>query len=206
MKDLSKGGTMRLGKVFGLALCAGALGLQGCSDISSAIGNKKQSPDEFAVVARPPLSLPPNFALRPPTPGEPRPQERDVTKSAERLVLGSGSSESTVSGAAGSVPSSAPSTPVSRETPGESKMRTLLRTADAEPGIRNTVNQETRNFVYDEQYLIDSLLFWQDEPPKGVVVDAQAEQKRLQENAALGRAPTTGETPTIERKRKGLFY
>ncbi|UUX51897.1 DUF3035 domain-containing protein [Nisaea acidiphila] len=195
---------MRLGRVAGLALCVGALGLQACSDISSALGNKKQSPDEFAVVARPPLSLPPNFALRPPTPGEPRPQERDVTKSAERLVLGAGA-QSTVSGRAGSVPSSAPSTPVSRETPGESKMRQLLRTAEAEPGIRNTVNQETKNFVYDEQYLIDNLLFWKEEAPKGVVVDAKAEQKRLQENAALGNAPTTGETPTIERKRKGLF-
>jgi hypothetical protein len=195
---------LRLGRVLGLTLCVGALGLQACSDIQSAIGNKKQSPDEFAVVARPPLSLPPNFALRPPTPGEPRPQERDVTKAAERLVLGSGN-QSTVSGTAGNVPSSAPSTPVSRETPGESKMRQLLRTADAEPGIRNTVNQETKSFVYEEEYLIDNLLFWREKAPRGVVVDAEAEKKRLQENAALGNAPTTGETPVIERKRKGLF-
>ncbi|WP_193184307.1 DUF3035 domain-containing protein [Nisaea sediminum] len=195
---------LSLGRVLGLTLCVGTLGLQACSDIQSAIGNRKQSPDEFAVVARPPLSLPPNFALRPPTPGEPRPQERDVTKAAERLVLGSGT-QSTVSGTAGSVPSSAPSTPVSRETPGESKLRQLLRTAEAEPGIRNTVNQETKSFVYEEEYLIDNLLFWREKAPRGVVVDAEAEKKRLQENAALGNAPTTGETPVIERKRKGLF-
>lgn len=195
---------LSLGRVLGLTLCVGMFGLQACSEIQSAIGNKKQSPDEFAVVARPPLSLPPNFALRPPTPGEPRPQERDVTKAAERLVLGGGS-RSTVSGSAGTVPSSAPSAPVSRETPGEAKLRQLLRTAEAEPGIRNTVNQETKNFVYEEEYLIDNLLFWREPAPKGVVVDAEAEKKRLQENAALGKAPTAGETPVIERKRKGLF-
>ncbi|MEQ8332365.1 DUF3035 domain-containing protein [Nisaea sp.] len=195
---------IRVSRTVGLALCAAVIGLQGCSEIQKAVGNTKQPPDEFAVVARPPLSVPPNFSLRPPTPGEPRPQERDVTKNAERLVLGSGK-QSTVSGTAGNVPSAAPSTSVSRQSPGESKMRQLLQTADAEPGIRNTVNQETNSFVYQEEYLIDNLLFWREKAPRGVVVDAKAEQQRLQENAALGNEPTAGKTPIIERKRKGLF-
>ena len=81
---------IRISRTVGLALCASIIGLQGCADIQKAIGNTKQAPDEFAVVAHPPLSVPPNFTLRPPTPGERRPQERDVTKNAERLVLGSG--------------------------------------------------------------------------------------------------------------------
>lgn len=195
---------IRVSRTVGFALCAVVIGLQGCSEIQKAVGNTKQAPDEFAVVARPPLSVPPNFALRPPTPGEPRPQERDVTKSAERLVLGNGT-RSTVSGTAGNVPASAPSTAVSRETPGEAKMRQLLNTASAEPGIRQTVNRETSTFLYEEEYLIDNLLFWREKAPRGVVVDAQAEQKRLQENAALGNEPTAGTTPVIERKRKGLF-
>lgn len=84
-------------------------------------------------------------------------------------------------------------------------MRQLLDTARAEPGIRQTVNQETGTFVYEEEYLIDNLLFWREKAPRGIVVDAEAEQKRLQENAALGKEPTVGETPTIERKRRGLF-
>ncbi|WP_339853802.1 DUF3035 domain-containing protein [uncultured Nisaea sp.] len=195
---------IRVSRTVGFTLCAVVIGLQGCSEIQKAVGNTKQAPDEFAVVARPPLSVPPNFALRPPTPGEPRPQERDVTKSAERLVLGNGS-RSTVSGTAGNVPAAAPSTAVSRETPGEAKMRQLLNTASAEPGIRQTVNRETSTFLYEEEYLIDNLLFWREKAPRGVVVDAQAEQKRLQENAALGNEPTAGTTPVIERKRKGLF-
>lgn len=193
---------IRLGKGLAMSLCLGALALQGCADIRNAVTGKKQSPDEFAVVARPPLSLPPNFGLRPPSPGEARPQKQDMTKQAENLVFGSGSS---VSGSEGTVPSAAPSAAVTAESPGDEKMRELLHTAEAKPDIRKIVNEETANFVYEQEYLIDNLLFWRDKAPKGVVVDAKAEQKRLQENAALGRSPTTGETPVIERKRKGLF-
>ena len=40
-------------------------GLAGCSDFRRAVGTEKSSPDEFAVVVRPPLSLPPGFTDRP---------------------------------------------------------------------------------------------------------------------------------------------
>jgi len=46
-----------------LALAAIVLiGLAGCSDFRRAIGDEKSTPDEFQVVVRPPLSLPPGFA------------------------------------------------------------------------------------------------------------------------------------------------
>ena len=41
------------------------IGLVGCSDFRRAVGTEKSSPDEFAVVVRPPLSLPPGFTDRP---------------------------------------------------------------------------------------------------------------------------------------------
>ena len=41
------------------------IGLTGCSDFRSAVGSEKSSPDEFEVVVRPPLSLPPGFSDRP---------------------------------------------------------------------------------------------------------------------------------------------
>ena len=40
-------------------------GLAGCSDFRRAVGAEKSSPDEFEVVVRPPLSLPPGFTDRP---------------------------------------------------------------------------------------------------------------------------------------------
>ena len=49
-----------------LVMCGTGLALIGCSDFRKAIGEEKSSPDEFEVVVRPPLSLPPSLRrLRP---------------------------------------------------------------------------------------------------------------------------------------------
>src|SRR6201994_4723717 len=53
----------------------GALMLGGCSAFENLGGGKKVSPDEFKIVSHSPLTMPPNAELRPPRPGEPRPQE-----------------------------------------------------------------------------------------------------------------------------------
>src|SRR6185503_20218804 len=52
-----------------------ALALGGCSMFENLGGAKKVSPDEFKIVSHSPLTMPPNAELRPPRPGEPRPQE-----------------------------------------------------------------------------------------------------------------------------------
>ncbi len=51
-----------------------ALVLQGCGAISKISGNRKNAPDEFQVVDKPPLVMPPDYNLRPPKAGEPTPQ------------------------------------------------------------------------------------------------------------------------------------
>ena len=53
----------------------GALGLGGCQSASKALGMNRVTPDEFRVVTKAPLIVPPDFSLRPPGPGEPRPAE-----------------------------------------------------------------------------------------------------------------------------------
>src|SRR6201991_3199618 len=53
----------------------GAMMLGGCSAFENLGGGKKVSPDEFKIVSHSPLTMPPNAELRPPRPGEPRPQE-----------------------------------------------------------------------------------------------------------------------------------
>jgi hypothetical protein len=47
----------------------------GCAQgsVQEALGMSKRAPDEFAVVKRAPLIVPPDFELRPPEPGAPRP-------------------------------------------------------------------------------------------------------------------------------------
>ena len=63
-----------------------ATGLGGCQSASRAMGMAKVTPDEFRVVTKAPLVVPPEYALRPPAPGEPRPQELQP-ESAARAAL-----------------------------------------------------------------------------------------------------------------------
>ena len=70
-----------------------------------------------------------------------------------------------------------------------------------DPNIRREINRES-SILATENGLADRLIFWQDQPEPGTIVDAKAETKRLRENA-LGDALTKGRTPNIVRKPKG---
>ncbi len=71
--------------LFTFALC---VLLVGCGNVQKELGLERQPIDEFNVVTRAPLSLPPNYELRPPEPGAPRPQEVDTRSQLEREFLG----------------------------------------------------------------------------------------------------------------------
>ncbi len=75
---------------FRAVLGVAALGIvaTGCASNGGALGSTKNAPDEFAVVTKAPLTLPPDFALRPPRPGDPRPQEKSPSERAKQLMLG----------------------------------------------------------------------------------------------------------------------
>lgn len=189
----------------GLAILGLAVLLGGCSDVRSALGYQKESPDEFQVVARAPLALPPNYDLRPPVPGAERPQEESMTEQAAAKILGRRASGGTASSTSGPAVLAAPAAAVTVNSAGEARFRQQLGVDKADPNIRQIVNAETATFVYEEQYPIDKLLFWRDDPERGVLLNATEEQRRLRENAALGKPVTEGETPTIERRRGGIL-
>jgi hypothetical protein len=76
------------------AFCwAAMLLLPGCSDLRRSIGLEKTSPDEFAVESRAPLTMPPDFELRPPQPGAPRPQEKSSGQQARQVIEQAGPGE-----------------------------------------------------------------------------------------------------------------
>ena len=62
--------------------------VSGCGMFSDA--GTPQGPDEFTVVGRAPLIIPPESDLRPPRPGEPRPQEIDPANRAMRALFPKG--------------------------------------------------------------------------------------------------------------------
>ncbi|MCH9011558.1 MAG: DUF3035 domain-containing protein [Proteobacteria bacterium] len=172
------------------------LALSACEGVRDQLGLNKQSPDEFRVISRAPLSLPPDFTLRPPEPGIPRPQEGTATQQARKVVFRL----------------EQPNTqPLNEQVKADGRTLgelSLLKAAGADqidPGIRRTIDLETQRLNAESEDFIDALVFWRDKETPGRVVDAAAETKRLRENAALGKAVTAGETPTIERKSKALL-
>ena len=167
------------------SLVALALGLSGCDQMKKSLGYTKNPPDEFAVRSRAPLSVPPDFRVRPPAPGAERPQEPSRRNAAQSLITG-------------------------RQAPAEpardaGALRKLLVLDSADPEIRERLNREGGVFVHEDRTFVDRLLFWNDEDPDDPVLDPQKEQQRLRRNAAAGRPMTEGETPTIERRKSGLL-
>jgi hypothetical protein len=185
-----------------LWLLAGSLALGGCTETRKAIGWDKSPPDEFRVMSRAPLSIPPDFGLRPPTPGAPRPQEGTTTDQARSAVTGGRTPLRTT----GAGPAAA--TPVQRQGSRSNGEEALLSRAGADridPTIRTTVDREARAMADADRSFTDRLIFWRQPDPPGTVVDPQREQQRIRENQALGRAPTDGDTPIIRRRQRGIL-
>ncbi len=72
----------------GLLLALAASALPGCAGMGKALGGGKNPPDEFAIATKAPLVVPPDYALRPPKPGESRPQELSPSERAKQVLLG----------------------------------------------------------------------------------------------------------------------
>ena len=163
--------------------------LSGCSGdkIARSFGLTRDAPDEFTVTTRAPLSMPPDFDLRPPRPGAPRPQEQSERKQAEEALA----------------PQTALNAPASGQSPGQ---EALIQAAGppAPSGIRGQVDQDAHNAADDDSF-INKVLYWRKPDSQHAQVDAPAEAQRLRQNAALGQPPTVGNTPIIKRDKQGWF-
>jgi hypothetical protein len=61
--------SMKNGRVAVVAGICAALAVSGCESVREATGAAKTPPDEFTVLTKSPLVIPPDFNLRPPQPG-----------------------------------------------------------------------------------------------------------------------------------------
>jgi hypothetical protein len=86
-------GAPRAASALAILCSTAALLLQGCTDLRRSIGLEKTSPDEFAVESRAPLTMPPDFELRPPQPGAARPQEKSSAQQARQVIEQAGPGE-----------------------------------------------------------------------------------------------------------------
>lgn len=75
--------------------------LSACSAVRDTLGLEPQNgPDEFDVATAPPLAIPPDFNLRPPQPGAPRPQAVNPQTTAKELLTGNGQTDTIITGTA----------------------------------------------------------------------------------------------------------
>lgn len=183
---------MRIRSVAVLTLAASAaLAVSACGSLKQGIGLTKVVPDEFVTVSTAPLSVPPEYGLRPPAPGQPRPQELAPESAARQILLGQRQA-------------------VTR-TPGEQVLVAQAGADQADPLARYVVDDEFGDIAHKDEGFANRVMFWRKDDASTQAattrqtaegqqtIDASTEAARLQ-------ALTGGrEAITITPRRSGGF-
>ncbi|MBI5164068.1 MAG: DUF3035 domain-containing protein [Magnetospirillum sp.] len=182
---------VRLSTLFAAAALLPLL-LSGCTEAKRALGYEKSPPDEFQVVQRAPLAMPPDFSLRPPAPGTARPQEGSTREQARKAITG-GRAVTPIATA--------------NRTKGDVALLKKAGAEDIQPDIRVLINKETQALAEMDKSFTDKLVFWRkpDGPGSGEQLDASKEVQRLRQNQALGKTVSDGDTPRIAKRKKALL-
>lgn len=160
--------------------------LMGCQSIRNAAGLGKAGPDEFAVVTKQPLVIPPEFNLRPPRDGAPPTNQIAPTDSAQSALFDTD-----------------PATAAKYITGDYSQAEKLLLAqtgaVNPDPAIRQEVASDGRAMEAADDTFTQKVLFWQDKKPPGKNVDAESEDKRLSAQKASG-SQKSNDSATIQEK------
>ena len=143
-----------------------------CSDFKRAIGSEKSSPDEFEVVVRPPLSLPPQFSSRPVG------KDTDTAAVAASNALGKSKLI------------------LNQRVANASSFDDLFAFDKIEDDIRVKVDEETAGIRFERRLPLQ--IIFGDLPNVGPVVDKMAEDARIRRNQMQERAINEGATPAVD--------
>lgn len=154
--------------------------LIGCTSTSKALGLKKEAPNEFNILTKAPLVVPPEYNLRPPRLGESSAEDNYSQKAAREALIGN--------------------VDAAEPTRGEVVLMTKAGVGRANPEIRleidgqNSVERKTDGFT-------NRILFWQngqivDAQGKIIPLDPEAEAKRLE---SIRKATGGGEVTITKR-------
>lgn len=173
--------------VLPLAL-AGALSLSACAEVRQELGMGRHSPDEFTVVKRAPLTLPPEYALRPPSPDN-LPPASETSKAARTVLMGEKQDV-------------APAT-------ADQAFLAKAGAQNADSSIRGQINRDNGYIALQNRSVADRLIFWSDEKtaPEDLpasVVDPKAEAERVKKNLDEGKPVNQGDVPVIEKKKSAI--
>ena len=189
-----------------LALLAGCSG----NDVKDTLGMNRVAPDEFKVVSRPPLTVPPQFSLVPPDTGSEGPGQQQAADQAKEAVMGS---------------STAAPEPIPAAKPGKSKSQaaasgprgTGSAQADsafmqrfgadkADPNVRKELTEDRINKqIKEEDESWWDIMSSPAPKAKDPTVNAPLESERIKDNTDAGKPVNEGETPTVKEKDRGIL-
>ena len=159
-------------RILSLSCCLILAACGGDSNVRKQLGLDKEAPDEFAVVTRAPLEVPPDYTLRPPRPGADRPMEIQPAEQAKQTVFGKSSEQLITSRSLNANSSGA---------------RALLEKAgadQADPNIREVLVAEDEILNKDDGPTAEKLMFWRGgDAPAGEALDPVEELQRIQDEA-----------------------
>ncbi|MCK5165956.1 MAG: DUF3035 domain-containing protein [Rhodospirillaceae bacterium] len=164
--------------------------VSGCADTRRALIKERGAPDEFEVYTRAPLSLPPDFGLRPPAePGEVVRSADDPTTQARIAVTGKQPQQQKIIAS----------------SPGMAAIYARSGVGSTDPNIRQLLERETSVLSAEDISVMDRLLLSEEELSRGATVDPVLESERIRDNMAKGIPLNEGDIPKIERKKPRLL-
>ena len=125
-----------------------SMALSACdsASMSSLLGTSDEAAgDEFDTVKRPPLSMPPDFNLRPPTPGSTAEKDVGATYYARQAVFGA-------------KPKGAAVVTKDGRSAGESALLQRAGVNRKDPGVRKVLDKETEELNTREKEFVDQIL------------------------------------------------
>ncbi len=164
-----------------ISLMVGSVILTGCSSVSKGLGLHKNVPNEFNILTKPPLVIPPEYNLRPPKTGELNVEEKYATVAARKALLGD--------------------IDPAKPSQGEAVLIAKAGAGRANPAVRvlidgqNSIERKNRGFS-------DRVLFWKNGKaigPDGQPLDPDTEARR--QKAVI--AATGGKPVEIIRRPAG---
>lgn len=157
-----------------------AVSLTGCDTIRSAAGMEKTAPDEFAVLTKAPLVIPPDYNLRPPRPGAVPTNQVEPTESAQVALFGND---------AATIAAQMPNTYSESE-------KLLLANAGiqkTDPHVRENLLSDNKAMLGADDGFTKDILFWQ-KPKADTGQPLNADQEARKSDDKKG-----GQTPSADK-------
>lgn len=188
-----------------LSLCTALTACSG-NTVKDKLGLSRAAPDEFRVVAQPPLSVPPQFNLVAPG-SEPAPAMVGADQKARTLITGNDdntfSLRSDDNAPVKPAKGKAAKVTASSMTSSESAFLKKAGADKADPTVRNELVEE-KVALQEKQ---EEGSWWNpfSGGSKDTMVDAKKEAERIQKAKDEGKPVTEGETPDVRQKDTGVI-